>query len=476
MCGALRNNEDRSMRASQSASVRFFPWLLVVAGVLVVGGGVWFFLRERPARDFPLAIYFTCDTQGRLEPCGCFTGQHGGLTRLKTYMDAQPAGMSLRFDAGDSIGGKDDYHLIHYRHMLRAFARLEFDAINLGHREAQVSAAQLRDLARESPVPLIGANLLDTETGAPVVSPYRILRRGAVRIGVVGAVDPRGIGDRLGEGLRIEEIDTALAALLPELRERADIFVLLAFTDEAGLARLAQEFYEFSVILGGRVRQPAQSLVRENRSVIFYTTNEARTVGTIDAEVRDGRRLEVTGGRVILLHDEIPEHDAFVALSDAYREEIRHTRLALDDLAGMDDERIPGVDPSASYVGSAACASCHEDEHRIWKSTGHAHAFSTLQEKGADADPNCIACHTVGFGTPSGYRREFGDSRMVNVGCESCHGPGSEHVVQRMAERASGEEAMFRFRTLTAADCTQCHYGEFSRPFRWEAFWPIIEH
>ena len=25
-----------------------------------------------------LPIYFTCDTRGRLEPCGCFTGQYGG--------------------------------------------------------------------------------------------------------------------------------------------------------------------------------------------------------------------------------------------------------------------------------------------------------------------------------------------------------------------------------------------------------------
>ena len=40
----------------------------------------------------------------------------------------------------------------------------------------------------------------------------------------------------------------------------------------------------------------------------------------------------------------------------------------------------------------------------------------------ADADPNCIGCHTVGFGTPSGYRREVGASKFTQVGCESCHG------------------------------------------------------
>ena len=44
-----------------------------------------------PSLDLP--VYFTCDTRGRLEPCGCFAGQFGGLTRLKTVLDAEaPAG------------------------------------------------------------------------------------------------------------------------------------------------------------------------------------------------------------------------------------------------------------------------------------------------------------------------------------------------------------------------------------------------
>ena len=60
----------------------------------------------------------------------------------------------------------------------------------------------------------------------------------------------------------------------------------------------------------------------------------------------------------------------------------------------------------------------------------------------------------------------------TDVGCESCHGPGSEHV----AQRHSGEKVLFKFRPLGEADCTTCHHGEFSRPFKWEYFWPAIKH
>ena len=54
-------------------------------------------------------------------------------------------------DVGDAIGGHEDYELIQYRYLLRAFAAMKYDALNIGHREAQLSAAQLRELRRPFP-------------------------------------------------------------------------------------------------------------------------------------------------------------------------------------------------------------------------------------------------------------------------------------------------------------------------------------
>src|SRR5580658_6075111 len=65
------------------------------------------------ALDLP--IYFTCDTHGRLEPCGCFVGQFGGLSRLKTVFDSEAPAGALRVDVGDAAAGREDYDLIEYR-------------------------------------------------------------------------------------------------------------------------------------------------------------------------------------------------------------------------------------------------------------------------------------------------------------------------------------------------------------------------
>ncbi|MEJ0089000.1 MAG: multiheme c-type cytochrome [Limisphaerales bacterium] len=446
------------------------PWrfdLILFSALLFSGCG------ESPKlQTIDLPVYFTCDIDGRLEPCGCFTGQFGGLTRLKTVLDAEAPDGALRVDVGDAVGGREDYDLIEYGYLLRAFAAMKYDALNIGQHEARFTVAQLRAIKQTSPVPILSANLLDQATHKPVFDSYRVVQRGAFRIAVVGVLDPRGLEQKLGAGLLVGDMDSAIERCLAELRGKADLIVLLAFTDEATLTRLAQQFYECQVILGGKVSQPAQDLVKANRSLIYFVTNESKALGILRLQLLKGAPLQVTGNEVRLLHDKISQDASFHELAQSYRDEVRQTRLAVDDPDHLSADMVPGVRTVAVYVGTESCFTCHKTAADAWASSAHAHAFATLTARKADADPKCIGCHTVGFGDASGYRREFGADKLINVGCESCHGPGSLHVRQKAGDASIN----FTFRPLDAGDCQKCHYGEFSRPFVWNQFWPLIQH
>jgi hypothetical protein len=378
----------------------------------------------------------------------------------------------VKVDVGDAIRGPADYEVIEYRYIQRAFAAMGYEALNVGHREAQLSAATLRGLKQSAPVPMLSANLLDRETGVPIFDSYRIIRRGAWRIALVGVMDSRSIGDALGEGLKVENMEVTLGRLLPALKKEADFIVLLAFADEAALADLAKQFYELDIILGGKVKQPSQQLVRENRSLILATTNQSRALGTLSVTLAGPSKITPLAGEVLLVSDQIPQHPEIAALATAYRDEVRRTKLAIDDPATLQQDMVPGVKVASAYVGSESCVTCHASAASQWHGSAHAHAWETLVALQADADPNCITCHSVGFGTPSGYRREFAGAKLTGVGCESCHGPGSQHVAQRQA----GGEATTHFRALGAGDCVKCHHGEFSRPFDYNQFWPAIRH
>jgi hypothetical protein len=446
-------------------------WIAAVA-VIVLGIGLWLGLRKPPAGEsHSLTFLFTCDVRGRLVPCGCFTGQLGGLTRIATMVGKGSTPGSLKVDIGDAIEGTADYEVLEYRYLQQAFAQMGYAALNVGHREAALPAAQLRELKTQSPVPMLSANLLDRSTGQPLFATHRIVQQGPWRLALVGVLDPRS-GDELGDGLAIEKMETSLATLLPVLKSQVDFIVLLAFTDEPGLTALARQFYEVDVILGGKVAQPSPQLLRENRSLLLATTNQSRALGALEVKLESGAKMVAVKGDIALVNDQIPEDPGIRSLATAYRDEMRSAKLTLDDPANLQGDMVPGVKASATYVGTATCSSCHPSATKVWSGTGHAQAFSTLVQAEADADPNCIGCHTVGFGTPSGYRREFKAAKLVDVGCESCHGPGSQHL----AERSAGSDVLFHFRKLGRGDCQKCHHGEFSRPFDYDQFWPLVQH
>lgn len=446
---------------------RFFPFILLAIGLLP---GCKKPLPAGPSGS--VTLVFTAQTHGRLTPCGCFTGQYGGLTRLKTALNDPALAEAVGLDVGDALEGTEDFHLLKYRQVIRAYALMHYAALNVGHREAGLSATTLRQLAKDSPVPLVSANLLDRATHRPLLPAWTVIERAGRRIAFVGVVDPKGLDDTLGEGLAVERMETCLSRILPELKRSADVFVLLAFTDEGTLTSLAKQFYEFRVILGGKVSQPAPELLAENQSLIYYTANESKSFGALQLIFDQDGKSEAGPHAVTLLHDKFVQDDQILGLAAAYRHEVRTTPLAIDDPAHAQADHVPGTHASGTYVGSESCLGCHASAAQVWQQSGHGHAFEVLVQREADADPSCIGCHTVGFGSPSGYRREFGKTKLTDVGCESCHGPGSTHVAQRQ----SGAPATFHFRPLGAGDCQTCHHGEFSRPFDWAKFWPEVKH
>jgi hypothetical protein len=418
-----------------------------------------------------LRIHFTCDTSGRIEPCGCFTGQHGGLTRLQTWLKKNDkSNSSLRVDIGGAIAGKADYDIIQYGYITQTYGALGYHALNLGADEIALKQADLVRLAAASPVPLISASWVNAASRQEILKPFTIVQQGNLKVGILGVISPNSVVNR-EEGTAVLSLNEAIDRHLPALREQSDVVVLLAFAKLDEMKKIAQQYFEIPIILGGDVSGPAQTLLRENDSVIAWTTNEARTVGEITANI-ENRAVTKADYQNQLLWDYIDQDPAIADLMKQYRAEIRQTKLAIDDPHYRSEGAIPGVAATATYIGTETCQSCHPNTHGGWSGSSHARAFATLQKRGTDADPHCIACHTVGFGKEGGYRRSMGDAQLTAVGCESCHGPGSAHV----AKHRDGKPNNFTFRPLDAGDCTTCHHGEFSRPFDWKTFWPQVEH
>jgi hypothetical protein len=81
-----------------------------------------------------------------------------------------------------------------------------------------------------------------------------------------------------------------------------------------------------------------------------------------------------------------------------------------------------------NYIGEQTCFICHTETHDFWRQTPHARAFETLKLRNQHQNNTCLACKTVGHGTPLGFKDERSTRHLTGVQCESCHGPGGSHV------------------------------------------------
>jgi hypothetical protein len=119
------------------------------------------------------------------------------------------------------------------------------------------------------------------------------------------------------------------------------------------------------------------------------------------------------------------------------------------------------------YVGADVCTSCHAAAVEAWRKTAHAHAFGTLERVKKDFDPECIACHVVGWGRAGGFIDTKVTPILANVQCENCHGPRAEHTKTGIKSTHPPADQII---------CGQCHNAAHSPEFAFDAYWPKIAH
>jgi predicted CXXCH cytochrome family protein len=106
------------------------------------------------------------------------------------------------------------------------------------------------------------------------------------------------------------------------------------------------------------------------------------------------------------------------------------------------------------------CGNCHAGHQAKWIETAHASAYAAL---GATPAAACEGCHTVNqlgnvVDANAGYLAAK-DARYQNVQCESCHGPGLEHVQNPSKATVPSVLAPFGASIENKIGCAECHGG-----------------
>jgi hypothetical protein len=324
---------------------------------------------------------------------------------------------------------------------------------------------------------LVSANIHPMDDTYRDPLPYVIrevtLKRGApgkkVRIGIVGFSEakPTGPGQKetVYAGFRIDDPFEAARKVLPELKQKTDFIIALAYMDLGSAQRLATENSEIDTIIGARQTSTMEEPQHFNRATITYAYNQTKYLGELRLYLKEDGSAENLINRYVAVDSVIPDDPSAQETVTAAHTEFTNEQNTSATVAAPKPNALLGGGDSP-YVGVETCAGCHEKENQVWVTSRHGHAMATLEKKNQQFDNECVGCHVVGF-QKGGFQSLYTTPQLANVQCEECHGPGRLH--------ASNPGKGYGF-VATPVACMQCHKEPNDPDFNFAVYWPKIKH
>jgi predicted CXXCH cytochrome family protein len=470
--------------------------------------------RGRPAGEdapsFRLAV--VTDLKGYLEPCGCTSNPLGGIDRLaaqiRTLRDGPVPVVFLIagdafFDVAELEPVRVDQANRNAKTLVGILERLKVTAVLPGRRdraqpsgalEALQRAAGLKWLAMQSDVEVLYTEagplrlaIVGVRPGAErdvvraALAPVRgeadltVLlvdgsRRDANRIGAIEGVDFVVQGG-LDEDDPIPPHQAGKAWVLHASRQGQGLTVVDVYRkkkDESFVDRSDWSRSERAGQLERQISDLSAKIAAWEKSGDVDSADLARQRGRLAELNKERQALDATTTRAdgnALFASWIPLPKNSPVDREIERLMREHDKVVNDaNRIAFADLKPPSLGPAdIAYVGSAACSGCHDKAYAWWRNHGHGVAYLTLQQRNKEYNLDCVGCHVTGYEQPGGSTVTHNlEGALVNVGCESCHGPGAAH--------ANDPEKAGILRDTPASICVQCHNAQHSDLFDYDAY------
>jgi hypothetical protein len=466
-----------------------------------------------------VVLLLTGQQHGYVLPCGCSEPQYGGLERRYNFLQTlKGRGWPVvALDLGDipQMQGPQKLPnvqgLVKYVYSMEALKRMNYAAVGIGEYEIALPLKEALDnYALNEPLPrVLCANLKDlrakdspfegeVEAWKVVDVPGKTLKVGV--ISVVGWTVQQRVKDK-DSLAKFDQVPPVLPSMLNELKQKKpDLKVLLYQGTMEEAKRCAEAVPAFNVILCLSDTDESSSrpeMVKD--TMIVSVGHKGKHVGVVGAFAtgKSAKPFElkyqmVTMGPELKTPPEKEEGHPIIALMERYTQALKDGNYLTKYTQGNHalQVAVPGAVPS--YVGSKKCQQCHQHAYDVWEKSGHAHAYQTLVDAKRPSlrqfDGECIVCHVTGFTYKTGFTDAVKTPLLKDVGCESCHGPGSEHktdpnnpkwhaLMNPWKAKPNEDGAVAQKRELVVGDfCQKCHDADNDVHWDYKVKWPKVAH
>ena len=370
-------------------------------------------LSELRSGESPsVIILYTGGTRSHLEPCGCYKEQSGGLPRRAHLVEQirEYGFPMILVDAGNIFDGKEDIDAKRCQVNLKAMSAMGYDAVALSQTDISYGDAYLSQQRAIATFPFL------TSTENDFTQPFVIKNIGQHTVAFVTDVI---------QEQTVSQADVVVALGNPKASKHIDVVIQ---PDEI------------------------ETMSSEHGTLHVGSQVEGKTLGLALWIGSDGALTRHYAAQLSLTGDVEESESVRQLLTDFYQEVSRSS-----DLTPLFADQHLERDSQNGYVSATACQRCHQQEYLQWSATRHAFAYETLLKKERYFDSGCVSCHTTGLGYLTGFQIGDPDSTLKGVQCETCHGPGKQHVgnPKKSNIRSSADTSL----------CLECHDTKHSPGF-----------
>ncbi|MEW6203442.1 MAG: bifunctional UDP-sugar hydrolase/5'-nucleotidase [bacterium] len=232
-------------------------------------------------------------------------------------------------DAGDLIHGTPMMDIFRGRPMFNVLNHLKYDAVTLGNHEFDMGQSVLTDNLREAKMPILAANAVFTRKElAKRTMPYVIVKRGNIRIGIVGLLTPETLELQwytTAEGLEILSPAETLQKITTEIRGKVDILVVLSHLGISKDKEIAQAVKDIDFIFGGHTHTVTQQPIKVNDTLICSTGSHGKYLGRLNVNLTFAEnkwKIDRTEYSLIEITPEIPENKELLKIYTPFAHEV----------------------------------------------------------------------------------------------------------------------------------------------------------
>ena len=410
----------------------------IVLAIFILSAGVFcaVAMSSKPpviqlGKNNEITVFFTGSELGALKPCGCSGGQLGGLDRRAAIFNTVKHSSRMIIDTGSLVKNDSEQDHIKFDILMQAFEILGYDLVHFTASDIEIAhAAGLLD-SLQWQFEIIGSKALGDSNMPTSFTKKLLLKNKPVTVTVAAS----------------QNLPSSIGSLFPHRSDTPTVNILiLNQCDHEAIKSITNIPEQIDCIICPSEFDEPEMISEPNKKPLIISVGQlgkhiSKLSITLDG--RDGL-VKLTFSTVDVTED-LPQQQELVELYRMYQMIVKDANLL---------EKLPrfSLSGSLSYLGSESCQTCHSYEYQKWSTKRHASAFATLEQVYSQYDPECVICHVIGNEYETGYVSENENSHLKNVGCENCHGPGSEHIASFGNKKTVGPKST----------CGDCHTPEQS--------------